>query len=135
MKPAKFRAHGNFSIEREGNILIVNAEGPGNIELAEDYHRQVSEHVVQLAGKPWASINIFSKESFFTPDASKNLIEGAEYAKDIGFVACAFIVRVDEYHNSLKSFWEMIYGSAGVDYCFFEDEANAKAWLKEKLGE
>jgi hypothetical protein len=133
MKPIEFRAHGKFSIEKEGNILVVNAEGPGNIELAESYHQQISEYLTELSGKPWASINIFSKESFFTPDASQNLIAGAKYAKEIGFVACAFVIKTDEYQHSLKSFWEMIYDKANVEYRFFEDEVTAKAWLKGKM--
>jgi hypothetical protein len=135
MKPLKLRAHGKFSIEKIDNLLIVHAEGPGNIELAENYHQQMSKYVTDLAGKPWGSVNVFSQESFFTPDASENLIAGAKYAKKIGFVACAFVIKADEFKNSLKSFWEMIYRSANVEHRFFESEEEAKVWLIEKLSE
>ena len=133
MTSKDFDIHGSFSINREDNILIVHAEGPGNIELAEEYHTQMKAQVAVLKDKPWATLNIFSRESFFPPDASQALIEGAKRAKDIGFVACAFIVNAEQYQNSMKSFWEMIYVCAGVTYKFFEDETEAMAWLKERL--
>ena len=133
MKPGEFKQHGKFSIEQEGNILIVCVEGPCNNELAENYHKHMAQHIAQLAGQPWASINIFTKEAFFTPDASENLIAGAKRAQEIGFVACAFVIKADEYQNSLKAYWENIYKKAGIDYRFFEHEAEAKLWLTHKL--
>lgn len=129
----KFLAHGSFSLQVEGRILLLHGEGPGNAELIEQYQLAVLRHREALAGQPWGNLVVLHGESLLTHDAVQlmNLSIGRSCAS--GMVAAAVVLSDTNYPGLGEQLWHQIYVAADMPHAFFDNIESARGWLLEQI--
>jgi len=121
--------HGSYRIEQLNNILMIDAQGPFNDVVTEQYHKDIKIITEKMRNKPWASLISFKGTGVFTPDAEQNLIETTHYRVENGMVAIAAVISDSTYTDTLQMQLQRIYQSCSVQFNFFSDTKNAKYWL------
>jgi len=126
-------AHGSYTIERQGNILVVDARGPFNEEAIDRYQVDMKKVCQEMAGQPWASLVTYYGNSVFTPDAEQSLIEITKYRVKHGMVANASVI-INSRHADLQQMQlRRVYQASDVTFHVFSDVGSAKEWLTEFL--
>jgi hypothetical protein len=93
----EFKPHGVFAIHREGQVIVVEAAGPWNVELIQNYARDVIPLTRDVAADgPWGAVVLVKHSVLFTLDAAAALREaGFRTAKASGRVAVAYVIPPD----------------------------------------
>ncbi len=121
--------HANYSIEQQNNILLIDAHGPFDEVITEQFDRDIKVVTQKMRHKPWASLVSFKGNSIITPEAEQNLIETTHYRVENGMVAIAVVIMNSSYADTLQMQLQRIYQSSSVQFNFFSDAKNAKSWL------
>lgn len=125
----EFAAHGSYSIERENNILLVDAQGPFNEVTVKQYRKDIETYTQKMSAGPWASLISFRGSGVFTPEAEQDLIDTTRYRMDHGMIAVAAVITNSPFADILQMQLQRIYQACGVQFHFFSDQENAKLWL------
>lgn len=133
MPHTKFRPHGSLTVEIDGRVLVVRAQGPWNAELSELYGENVQAQVNQLAGAPWGLLGVISDEGVHTPDSFAVSVDIVRAHRKLGRSASAIIFRYQDSPLIARRVFEKLYNEAGEPHAFFEDEAAACQWLNEQI--
>lgn len=130
-----FPRHGKFSVEVDAKMLVVNATGPFNEELVKDYKMAVDAAVAHLSeGSGWGQVIVLEKESLFTPDAERVLVQSLKNRKRTGLKASAVVLMENVTGRSLiKQQMSGAYEKAGIEFTFSDTISSAKAWLSSHL--
>jgi hypothetical protein len=125
----EFAAHGSYSIERENNILLVDAQGPFNEITVKKYRQDIETYTKQMSEGPWGSLISFRGSGVFTPEAEQDLIDTTRYRMDNGMIAVAAVITDSPFADILQMQLQRIYQACNVKFHFFSDQENAKLWL------
>ncbi len=125
----QYSAHGSYNIEQQNNILLIDAQGPFNEVVTEQYHQDIKLITKKMNHGPWASLISFKGNGVFTPDAEQQLIETTQYRVDKGMVAIAAVILDSAYADILQMQLQRIYQSCCIQFNFFSDAKNAQKWL------
>ncbi|MCJ8318010.1 MAG: hypothetical protein MJK12_00145 [Colwellia sp.] len=130
-----FSSHGSYSIETQGNILLVDARGPFNDVTLAQYQLDMKEVCQQMHGQSWASLVTYYGSSIFTPEAEKSLIEITKYRIKHGMVANASVILNSSHADLQQMQLRRVYQSAELTFHVFSDIDSAKDWLTEYLAD
>ena len=125
----QYPAHGSYNIEQQNNILLIDAQGPFNDVVIEQFHQEIELICQKMSDTPWASLVSFKGNGVFTPDAELKLIETTQYRIDNGMIAIAAVILDSGYTDILQMQLQRVYQSCSVQFNFFSDTRNAKKWL------
>ncbi|NRA19555.1 MAG: hypothetical protein HRU05_03655 [Oceanospirillaceae bacterium] len=128
MKPAM---HGERIFSFENNLLIVEGEGPWNLDAILHIPVAAQRGLESLFNKTWAVLVIIKGDSMCVPEARLKLIEFIREDRLKGRVATAFIIKQCSVPLLVESHFKDIYTTAGDKYQHFTEhqESEAKAWL------
>lgn len=132
---SNFGIHGSLSLSLEGNILVLEGEGPWNIESLLKSGEDVVPLAKQLYGKPWGVVCTILGEPIHVPDAAQMLVEIVRSDREKGRVASALLVDNCNAPKFARNHIGEIYSQAGEVFEFFTDEQEAKRWVKQKIAE
>ena len=127
--------HGSYRLSFENNILYVEAEGPFNAEILQEYYRDMKKIVEENKSKRWAALVTYHGNGIFTPDAEYALIEVTKYRAKNGMIANASVLKESIHADLQQTQLARIYQTAKVRSHFFSDEHSAKNWLTKFLKE
>ncbi|MBJ2135068.1 hypothetical protein JEU11_01240 [Paraglaciecola chathamensis] len=133
MNNRTFPAHGGLKITREGQLLLIYAQGPGNTEMVLKYQKDLHDYRIKMSASPWASLTIFSGEPLLPPEASKLMVDSIKQAQGLNLVANAIIFDNVQCKTISQQFWTDILQQTTLKHGFFDDEQKAKAWLREEV--
>ena len=124
-------SHGNYTIETENRVLAVDATGPFNEALINEYQLALISSVEALSPEPWVMLVTLHDESLFTPDAESRLTEVIKWRKAMGMnrVGLLFVNTVAT--HILQSQMSRMYDQAGVEHAFFDNLEDARHWVQE----
>lgn len=131
----EFTPHGSFRLHRDGQLIVVEAAGPWNLELIQRYAAEVLPVVHEIARDgPWAAVVLVKDSVLFTNEAAEALREaGFRTAKGAGRVAVAYVIPPEVEGASLApTFIRRIYEGL-TPWAIFTDLPPAMAWLAERL--
>ncbi|MDO6425840.1 hypothetical protein Q4489_02395 [Thalassotalea sp. 1_MG-2023] len=128
-------AHGDYNIERENNILVVDARGPFNEITAKAYVKDMQVACEQYQGKPWGLLITFYGNSIFTPEAEKILVDVTRYRMQHGMIANASVIVDSNTADIQQMQLKRVYQSCNLTFHVFTDIFNAKQWLVEFVKE
>lgn len=128
-----FRPHGTFSVNTEGRVLVMRAQGPWNAEMSELYGQSVKQQVQELSGAPWVLLGVISEEGVHTPDSFIVSVDIIRAHKKLGRVGTAIIFRYQDSPLIARRVFEKLYNEADEPHAFFADEPAARQWLSERL--
>ena len=133
MDHSKFRPHGALSVNTEGRVLVMRAQGPWNAEFSQLYGETVQAKEQELSGAPWVLLGIVSDEGVHPPDSFAVQLEIIRAHQKQGRVGTAIIFRYQDSPLIARRVFEKLYNEAGEPHAFFDDEAAARQWLSERL--
>jgi len=129
----QFSAHGKYTIEQQDNILIVDAQGPFNDVITEQYKQEMKKVIKQINAPHWATAIIYHGNGVFTPEAEYSLIETTRYRMEKGMIAVAAVIAKDSYSNILHMQLQRIYHACNITFQAFNKQTAAVHWLKTLL--
>jgi hypothetical protein len=131
----KFRPHGKADLRIEGQLIIVDLEGPWNAELVELIHERVADLKATLTanGKWGLLINVSYSllcplETFDT--IRRSVLEDAEHN---GHAAVAFVAARSVEGRGLLEAWYCKFYEGICPAAFFETLDEAKRWIAPYL--
>ncbi len=133
MNNRHFPVHGQLHLSIDGQLLVIEGEGPANLEMVLQYQRSVQAYRDKIMHKPWASLVLLSGTPLVPPEAKSLLAETIRQAKLMHLAATAVVLVDVEYALIVKKFWTEIYEETGVIYGFFDSENEARVWLEKKI--
>ncbi|AWL13071.1 hypothetical protein HMF8227_02619 [Saliniradius amylolyticus] len=129
----KFQAHGRVQVRAEPELLVIDADGPGNAELLQEYQLQVAAYREQLSGQPWGLLMNFNGDVLLTADALDLLQESIARSKAAGMCAVAIRILDCSCPSLVKGIWDKVYEQAKLPNAYFDDESSARQWLGQQL--
>ncbi len=126
-----YLAQGSYEIKRQGQILLVDTQGPFTEITAAQYHKDIKAFTQKISGLPWGSLITFRGSSVFSPDAEEQLIKTTRYRQNKGMVAIAAVILNSAYADIQQMQLQRIYQDCQIDFHVFSDRDSAKLWLGE----
>ena len=133
----EFKAHGQFGLHRDGQVIVVEATGPWNLELIQQYAHDVLPVIRDISfDGPWGSVVVVRNSVMFTVDAAAALREaGFRNAKSSGRVAVAYVIPPDvEGAPFAPSMIRNIYEGLNP-WAIFAEVQDAMAWMRVQIAE
>ena len=125
-----FPPHGKLDIKIENNLIIIEAQGPWNIEYLQYLHQQLLSSV--------AKVDVDNYGILISPiDDAISVKEGFEY--HLNFIRHATVkavaVNLARCTSPLmtENICRKLYGEAEINHSFFTDETAARTWLNSQL--
>lgn len=132
-----FSIHGEVAFNRQGQILLVDVQGPWNAELIEMYRAQIQPYVESMvANGPWGLILVLHNEAACPPDAIEGIRKGVmEQARNWQRICTSYVIAPDVIgYRVMDRIWRNIYRD--VMPCeIFERREDALAWTEARLKE
>lgn len=126
----EFRSHGEFDIKVVGDVLFIDAKGPFNNEVVQDFQKSLVNAITLLEATPhWYQVAVLHDMSIFTPDAMEALAVVMRWRMSKGMVGSAVITgQVVGERMARKQIGDM-YDQLGMRYQFFNDLDSAMDWI------
>ncbi|GHG04601.1 hypothetical protein [Thalassotalea marina] len=131
----KLAQQGDYQIEREGNILVVDAHGPFSEETSQQYVAQMYKACDEFNGEPWGLLITFYGKTVFTPDIEQALIEVTKYRMERGMIANASVIINSTSADIQQMQLRRVYQSCKLTFHVFSDIVSAKRWLVNFVNE
>jgi len=132
-KIMELAAHGHYQLNFQDNILYVEARGPFNKEVLQNYHQDMKDIIQKNKTKNWGVLAVFYGNSILTPEAESALIKVTKYRAKNGMIAHANVFKESIHADLQQTQFSRIYQTAKVHSHFFSDEQSAKNWLSQYL--
>lgn len=129
----RFRAHGGFNIDIDGRIVVIEAEGPFNIELTQSFGPVAADFTERMRGAPWGVLVIANGDFLLTPEAEEAMREAEARYEDGGRRVTAFVIGGAPWSQIVRSQWQRVYAHNARKPEFFDDQDSARAWLLAEL--
>ncbi len=137
---AKFAAHGRIDGWVRGNILCIQATGPFNREMVEEYF--AARRAIVERWKPSSAIGtlvVFEESMIFGIEAFKAFEEtirrGVPFAAKTCAVAWVATPAVEGFSIMPDKMAELFRRYSRVPFRFFEDEEEARAWVESEIAQ
>ncbi|WP_448565527.1 hypothetical protein [Thalassotalea ganghwensis] len=127
----KLSEQGEYTIEQQGNILLVDARGPFSIEVTEKYSQDMHRACELFDCQPWGLLATFYGNSVFTPDAEQALIELTKFRVKRGMIANASVILNSNSGDIQQMQLRRIYQTCQLTFHVFADISSAKLWLDD----
>lgn len=128
-----FKAHGEFKIQIDGRIVVIEAEGPFNIELTQSFGPVAAEFTERMRGAPWGVLVIADGDFLLTPEAEEAMREAEARYEDGGRRVTAFVIGGAPWSQIVRSQWQRVYANNARQPQFFDDLSSARDWLLAEL--
>jgi len=127
--------HGETYLTIEDKILIVEGQGPWNLESITHTNVDplVNERKAVLLKSKWAVLVIAHGDAMFVPDARQLLVDIVKEDIKVGRVATAVVVQNCLSPIFIADHLTAIYSDAGDQVQSFSSIEQAKQWLNQKI--
>ena len=133
---SKFLQHGQFSLERQGQLLLVDATGPFNHELIEQLNVELAQHEAVLSNRPWVELAVMRSESAYTPEALNDLLASMQRRHHNNMRAIAVQFEQPQSRMLTEHQLRQVFAQVSGLRCeFFDDLDDAMAWCQVRLNE
>jgi hypothetical protein len=127
----KFASHGQCQFTLDNNIIIIDAEGPWNVEFFKQMHANLQQVVLEnFININYGIIVILKGETLATQ-------EGLDYHLYKVKHGTAKAIAINMIHSSFalttQLEFEAVYNKAGIKNKFFNNTSTAKHWLESEL--
>jgi len=131
----KLAAHGEYSIDPQDDMLVVDAHGPFNDETSENYVQDMYDACEQFSNKTWGLLVTFYGNSVFSPEAEHALIDVTKYRMKKGMIANACVILDSTTADLQQMQLHRVYKTCNLTFHVFSDITSARNWLKGFISE
>ena len=122
----KFIKLGVFEIETEAQLLLVDATGPFNDEVAKQYIEALESCIQQLEVSQWNQIITLHQLSLLSPEVEKLFTSALIKRTTRGLKAVLLIVENVYFKSLVKEQMTRFYTKAGIEHHFFDSVFEVK---------
>lgn len=127
-----FIPHGEYRVEVQNNILLIEARGPFNKEVVTAYTADVLQALEQME-PPWGQVIVLHQDSVFTPEAESQLAKKVAQSKALGLVASGVVILNTQIEFVIKQQLSQVYKQSDVLHNYFDAEDAARSWVVDEL--
>jgi hypothetical protein len=127
-----FHIIGNYSIDRDDDIIRVWSAPEFNLEAAQQYALDMNEMIREMPPRFGVLVS-FDAPPVVGPDVEASMRESARERGRRGMVAAAFVVGRAEGKDLARAQWLRIYEGSGVAWELFTDTNEARDWLQARI--
>ena len=134
MRPL-FQAHGEFSLHRDGNILVTSLRGPWNTELVQLWAKAALPYSLEMqVDGAWGGVAIITESMLCPPEALQALRKIVAYGVQNLDCISHVIVATPEVagRGVVESAFKRVYDGLCVSN-FFDDYESAKVWSNAQI--
>ncbi|TCI05126.1 hypothetical protein EZV61_03965 [Corallincola luteus] len=135
MTPHQFPSHGKLQLSISEGLLIIEGEGPANMEMIMEYQARVQSYRELLRDNPWGSLVLLKGIPLLPIEAKNAMITTIRHATTLNLVATAVVIADPHYATTVESFWTSIYENTELPYAFFTNIDEAKQWLHHMISQ
>ncbi|MFT4809292.1 MAG: hypothetical protein ACI9LX_002639 [Paraglaciecola sp.] len=132
-----FNEHGEFTVTRQDNILLVHVIGAWNAETASAYTDTINKTIEPFNGKSWAIISNVDQWELCTPDCELLMVQLVAKCRDKSLKREAIVncniksIKMELFHKHSKNNPSQI-SPEEFQRRFFETDTEAREWLKNE---
>ena len=127
-----FKAHGEYSIQRKGLLLLTRCKGPFNTELVDKHNSEIATIIDHMPSQ-WGQVIVIDEDSLWTPQAERRLCQSVSARKMRGLLVSAIVLENSGAKLILKDQISRVYDFAEVEHAFFDDTFDAQQWALSKI--
>lgn len=127
-----FLPHGEYHLTIEDDLMFIEARGPFNVEVVDQYMREVAVLIQQMQ-PPWGQIITLHQDSLFTPEAEQLMYKMVADRKQSGVVASAVVMLNPKGQFVVEQQVGNIYQQSQVSHRYFRDYNAALCWVREQI--
>ena len=125
-----FSPHGTLDIAIEGNLILIDAQGPWNLEYLDSLHQQLVVAASKVDPDNYAILITPKGEAISVEaglDFHLNFIrQGNVKAVALNLAYCTTALLTE-------SLFTKLYRVAGIQHAFFDNSFDARLWLEKQL--
>lgn len=127
-----FRKIGDYEITRDGDVIRVWSTPEFNLEAAQQYAADMMAMIAQMPAR-FATLVEFDAPPVIGPEVEESMRRSARLRAERGVVAVAFVLASTEGLRVARAQWERIYEGTGIAFAVFDELAQARAWVQERI--
>ena len=127
-----FKAHGEYSIQRKGPLLLTNCKGPFNTELVDNHNSEIAA-IIDSMPRHWGQVIVIDEDSLWTPDAERRMYQTVSARKKRGLLVSAVVLVNPNSKAILRDQISRVYDFAEVEHAFFEHTFSAEQWALTQI--
>jgi hypothetical protein len=128
-----FEIHGRISIEPQGDILSIVAEGPFNVEAVVEFRYELEALIQTFQGRSFGELIELVDQPLFVPEALKELASSLQNEVAQGACCYAFFLHNPMYRNFFSHEVMQIFALSSVPHEIFSNMDEARSWLRSEL--
>mgnify|MGYP000110463788 CR=1 FL=1 len=122
------KSHGQSSIERKGNLLIIDSTGPFNLSFVQDYNKKI-EIIISQMPEVWGQVVTTDEYFWLTPQAEEGMEQACKSRKQRGCCVSAILFPEGSSASVTVAQMSRVYTYAGIEFEFFTDHQLAEQWV------
>ncbi|NQZ80319.1 MAG: hypothetical protein HRT52_04815 [Colwellia sp.] len=126
----KFAIHGQYKLSTSDNIIVIEAEGPWNLEFFQQMHDDFRAAYHQLDKNNYAILFIPHGETIAISEA---LTLHESFVLQGNAKGIAINLQYSSTPLSGESMFRQVYEKTGLKHAFFDNTKDAKSWLEQLL--
>jgi len=126
----KFKIHGECSLSWENNILIIDVEGPCNMEFYAYLHQKILSFIQNIDKSNYAALLLPRGDAVIIVDA---LPAHVEFLKGVSVKGIAVVLDYSGTPSMTEAMCHKAYENSGIVHQFFEHINDAKSWLTKEV--
>jgi hypothetical protein len=131
-----FAPHGQFSLHRDGSILVTTLRGPWNIELVQLWAKAALPYSVEMqaTGSPWGGVAIITDSMLCTPEAMLALRKIVAFGvQTLGCISQVVVAAPGVTGRGIvESAFQQVYEGLCLSN-FFDDYESAREWTYSQI--
>jgi hypothetical protein len=129
-----FEPHGGTALEVRGRVLVYRSLAHMNREEVRRLEQETDEHVRRLGGQRWGVLRLIEMPVLLTPDAEEAARKAVAHMATRGLSAQAVVFLSQEDRALIEAQTARLINGV-IPLKFFDEPAEAEAWLESALGE
>ena len=129
-----FQPHGATAVELRGNVVVYRSQAHMNREEIRRLEHETDAHVRRLGGRRWGVLRIIEQPVLLTADAEEAARKAVALRATRGLSAQAVVFLTQEDRGLIEAQTARLIDGV-IPLRFFDDLAEAEAWLESALAE
>ena len=128
----KFRIIGQYSIDRDEDIIRVWSSPEFNLEAARQYALDMTAIIREMPPR-FGTLVCFDAPPVIGPEVEASMRNSARERGAMGMVAVAFVTASLDAIEVARAQWSRVYEGSDIALQFFQDAQAARDWLQSKI--
>lgn len=124
-----FRIIGQYSIDRDDDVIRVWSSPEFNLEAAHQYALDMAALIREMPPR-FGTLVSFDAPPVIAPEVEESMRRSARERAAMGMVAVAFVTASVDALELARAQWSRVYEGSGVAFRFFQDAHAARDWLQ-----